>query len=172
MPNFRTQPPRRFISFNQCFLSNAIKPTALAAKIDFIWDWFWKFWTDSRLTGLLSLQNYTSWLFMNTCSKTPPHSITFQSVYYLVLSQVWQHVCLSIPFIKGCSQKGQRKEHCMCIKENKTFHCKAFSATLQASTHLFDTCEYYVSSFNSTISTKNAVNSRKSISKSWLSKTC
>ena len=28
----------------------------------------------------------------------------------------------------------------MCIKENKTFHRKAFSATLQASTDPFDTC--------------------------------
>ena len=55
--------------------------------------------------------------------------------------QVSKHVCLSIPFIKKATQKGSSKEHCMCIKENKTFHRKAFSATLQASTDLFDTCE-------------------------------
>ena len=56
--------------------------------------------------------------------------------------QVSKRVCLSTPFVKEATQKGSRKEHCMCIKENKTFHRKAFSATLQASTHLFDTCDY------------------------------
>ena len=58
--------------------------------------------------------------------------------------QVSKRVCLSTPFVKEATQKGSRKEHCMCIKENKTFHRKAFSATLQASTHLFDTCENVV----------------------------
>ena len=55
-------------------------------------------------------------------------------------TQVSKHVRLKCPFIKQATRKGSRKEHCMCIKENKTFHRKAFSATLQASTHLFDTC--------------------------------
>ena len=55
-------------------------------------------------------------------------------------AQVSKHVCLSTPFVKEATQKGSRKDHCMCIKENKTFHRKAFSATLQASTHLFVTC--------------------------------
>ena len=33
------------------------------------------------------------------------------------------------PFYKRSAQKGQSKQHCMCIKENKTIHRRAFCAT-------------------------------------------
>ena len=30
-----------------------------------------------------------------------------------------KHACLTRPFIEGATQKGQRKEHCMCIKQKQ-----------------------------------------------------
>ena len=45
-------------------------------------------------------------------------------------SQVSKHVRLSIPFIEEATQKGSRKEHCMCIKEKQNISSQSFLRNL------------------------------------------
>jgi len=40
-----------------------------------------------------------------------------------------KHVCLIWPFIKQATQKGQSKEHCVCIKQKQNIYRKAFCAS-------------------------------------------
>ena len=37
-----------------------------------------------------------------------------------------KHACLTRPFIEGATQKGQRKEHCMCIKQKQNISSQSF----------------------------------------------
>ena len=56
-------------------------------------------------------------------------------------TQVLKRVCFSIPFYKGSHSKGTKKRALYLHPRKQNISSQSFSATLQASTHLFDTCE-------------------------------
>ena len=52
-------------------------------------------------------------------SKAAPQCLKTEPVLSQAPSYKLKHACLTRPFIEGATQKGQRKEHCMCIKQKQ-----------------------------------------------------